>query len=132
MNFRKQRLTLDSVMEKIGVSFKDGCEPFIAYDPTVQPQYRIIRQQAHDGTLMFTQQLLTEALRPLLLRTSFYKPEPPAPGYVPRYTVGEIKLATVLGRVDLRHGARPGQKERITIPVCVEWVREGDDKGEAR
>lgn len=124
MSFGKERFTLDDVMQSIGVTFMDGCEPFITYDPTLKPQYRIIRQQSHDGTQMFTSQMLAQAMEPLLCGTSYYKPEPPEAGMVPRYTVGKIKLAIAYGRVKLPAGEYPGQRERITIPVRVEWVRQ--------
>ena len=125
MKFKKEQLNLDKAMRVLGLQFKPGAEPFIKYDPDLKPQYRIIRQHSHDGLLMYTRQLLSDAMGPLLDQTSFFKSEPPADGMTPIYTIGKIRLVTVFGRVKFHAGEYPGQRERVTIPVSVKWVSPG-------
>lgn len=123
MSFQKERFTLAEIMKILEASFDKGIEPFIKYDPTVKPQYRIIRQQSHDGTQIFTWEFLMNAMLPLFSRNSYYTPEPPISGHQPVYTIGKIRLVTVFGRVDVPAGRIWGQRERIVIPVSVEWVK---------
>lgn len=123
MSLNKQRFTLDSAMSAVGCKFPEGSTPWVTYDPAMKPQYRIIRQQSHDGTLLFTRELLMNALTPLLLRTSYFMQEPPGPEMVPHYIVGEIKLLTVFGMVSLPVGEYPGQRERVIIPVRAYWAK---------
>jgi hypothetical protein len=119
-NFRKERLTLDEVMRSVGAEWTG--EPHIAFDPNLKHQYRIIRQQSHDGTQIFTCQMMEDALMNLFRRNSYYAPMGlPAEDVDIFYTVGPIRLVTVHGKVNLPAGRYPGQRERITIPVRCEY-----------
>lgn len=102
-------------------------DSFMRFDPSLVPQYKIVRSQTHDGTMMFTQELLDEAMARLANRVSYYKPmgSPESSGDV-RYVVGWAKFATVFGMVDLKCGRYPGLRERITIPVRCVYVRAVD------
>ena len=125
--FMKTRLSLDDAMRSIDAKWTG--KPHITYDPTVKHQYRIIRQQSHDGTLMSTYNLIQNALSTLFNRSSYYVPM----GVVPEdcdviYTVGTIKIATVFGSVDLHCGRYPGQRERITIPVRCEYAKKNNQE----
>lgn len=130
-DFRKERFTLDEAMRIAGVEWKEGVERHLKFDPDVQPQYRIIRQVAHDGTQIFTSDLFRDGLWNLLVGNSYYIKEPPREGMAPVYTVGRIQLATVYGRVEVPAGKIYGQRERIRIPVSVEWVPAAAAKGKA-
>ena len=91
---------------------------WITVDPNVTPQYRIIRQQVHDGCVDFTADLVMQALWPLVLRESYYAPDG-VPEVLPHYVVGMVRLAVAYGTVDLPVGRYPGQRERLTLPVRV-------------
>lgn len=93
---------------------------YISFDADVKPQFRIIRASRHDGTLLFVEQLVWEALGPLVERRCWYAPDVPAdPATVAsiRYTVGRARIVSVFGLVDLPCGMVPGERQRITIPV---------------
>ncbi|WP_428383665.1 hypothetical protein [Nevskia ramosa] len=119
-NFSRQRLDLDSAMKTIGAVFNG--EPHIKFDPNVDHQYRIIRRSVHDGTLIFSHELIFNAMHNLFKQTSYYKPEPIPEGMIPVYTVGRIRIAAVYGMVDLPCGRYPGMRESVTIPVSVAFV----------
>ena len=83
-------------------------------------QYEIIRKSAHDGTLLFTKELLFRVLEPILTRTSFYKLEEPTDMNKVRYEVGLITLTTTRhadGMVDLPIGRYPGEIQTVSLPV---------------
>lgn len=117
--FKRDLLTLDQAMEFGGVAFNAGVEPWVKYDPNVDPHFVFKRSHATDGTLALSQKFMLEMLRPLLARYMFYKPEPLPEGTLPFYTVGRIRVASVFGRVELKAGTYPGMRESISIPVRV-------------
>lgn len=119
-NFTKHRMTLDDAMKICGVEWTG--EPHIVVDPKVKYQYRIIRHCDHDGTLLFSHDLIVKAMENLLCRTSYYRRDPIPEGMVPRYTIGRIRIAAVFGMVDLKCGRYPGMRESVIIPVRVEHV----------
>lgn len=92
----------------------------ITYDPKMRRgDYSINRQSAHDGTLLFTEELIHKALVHLAMKASYHKPreaEFTAAKSV-QYVVGPLRLATVFGAVDLPAGRYPGQRERVRVPV---------------
>ena len=104
---------LDYIRDQMGIA---EAGEWITFDPKVDYQYRIIRQQSHDGLVAFTEELIARALLPLVTRTSFYKPAG-EPDKFRHYVVGWLRLATAYGMVDLPCGRYPGQRERLTIPV---------------
>ena len=120
-HFQRERLSLTEAFERIGYPELVAI-PWIKQDANVKPQYRIIRASKHDGTLVFSSDLLVDALKNLVYRRSYYKQEPPREGLLPMYTIGTIRRCVVHGMVDLPCGRYPGQRERVTIPVRVEWV----------
>ena len=92
----------------------------ITYDPKMRKgDYSIIRGSTHDGTLLFTQELIEEALVHLAAKASFHKPREAEFNAAKdvRYVVGPMRMATVFGRVNLPAGRYPGQRERVRIPV---------------
>lgn len=92
----------------------------LTYDPKLRKgDYSIIRGSSHDGTLLFTEELIERALVHLAMKASFHKPrqaEFEAAKEV-QYTIGPLRLVTVFGTVDIPAGRYPGQRERVRIPV---------------
>lgn len=125
-SFARRFLTLDEAFQVIGASWVEGEERHIKYDPNMEHQYRIIRRQSSDGTLLHFNWLMCDALQNLLDCTSYFKPMGPPPvGHVPVYTVGRIRHAEVFGKVKLACSETqryPGKRESIIIPVQVEYV----------
>src|SRR3990167_10165696 len=71
--------------------------PWIKYDPNVVSQYKIIRSTAHDGTLLFTKEVIARTLIPICDATSFYKPEEDKFNKAKdriTYVIGDIELET--------------------------------------
>ena len=118
----RDRLTLDEAMGFIGARWT--AEPYINFDPGIIPQYRIRRASTHDGTFLFSKELMLKALSPLFSRASYYKPmgEPPA-GMVPEYTIGMIKRFSVFGDVVVPAGKIFGERECVVIPVRCKYVQ---------
>jgi hypothetical protein len=98
-------------------------QPHIRFDPHMTPQYRIRRGAFHDGTMVFSVELLARALSTLFNESSYYIPmgEPPE-GMRSEYTIGPIKQFSAYGRVKLPAGVFPGEHERVVIPVRCEYV----------
>jgi hypothetical protein len=120
-DFRKEWLTLDELagIARVPAFFY----PHVTYDPALQPQYRIRRQTTNDSTLIFLMEMIERALLPLINCETYYLPmRLPEEGFVPQYTVGRIKLATVFGMVDLPCGRYSGQRQRLVIHVSVRYV----------
>lgn len=88
-------------------------------------QYRIIRASTHDGTCMFTDELLRDAAAPLIEKTSAWAKMMPMPSALRqhhvRYEVGRVRHARVFGTVAMPCGRYPGVRESITIPVRCIW-----------
>lgn len=124
LNTSRDRLDLDEAMRFIGASWTG--RPHIVFEPDLKPQYRIRRGSTHDGTLLFSMELMQTALMPLLESSSYYKPmgEPPN-GLRPKYTIGRIKRFSVYGRVKLPAGVYPGERECVVIPVRCDYVPVG-------
>lgn len=102
--------------------------PWIQFNKDVVYEYRIIRSCKHDGTLVFTDNLITEALSLLLNQQSYYKITAPYDFSTVAgidYEIGEMELKTRYGTVDLPIGRCMGQKDTITIPVrCNYRIKE--------
>lgn len=117
----RDRLDLNEAMRFIGAAWTG--EPHIVFDPNLKPQYRIRRASKHDGTTLFSMELMQKALTPLFDLSSYYKPmgEPP-PGMRPTYTIGRIKRFSVYGRVKVPAGEIFGERECVVIPVRCDYV----------
>lgn len=104
----------------------------ITYDPNMKKgDWDIIRWYGHDGTLMFTREMLQEGLINIVNQLSYYKPTEPDWNKVIgiNYVIGPMRHATVFGMVKLRCSKTrlyPGVKERIRIPVKCEYIRNGN------
>ena len=100
----------------------------ITYDPKLKKgEYNVIRQCGGDGTLAFTLEMLQKGLIDIVNGHSFFKKTEPDWGKVKyiKYTVGDIKHATVYGMIKLKCSKTqkyPGQRERIRMPVKCEYI----------
>jgi hypothetical protein len=96
----------------------------ITVDDSIKPDYQIIRNVAHDGTVVFEVELLQNVLINLAQKSSYYKKTPPDFGKIKdvKYTVTNLRLATVFGNVDLPAGNYPGEKQRARIGVKCEYI----------
>lgn len=101
----------------------------IAYDSKMtKGEYDIIKQCGHDGTKLFTYQMMQEALVRLLNMKTHFKPTTPKDwGKVKaiKYTIGPMRHVTVFGMIRLKCSKTskyPGLVERIRIPVKCEYV----------
>lgn len=105
---------------------------WITIDPTLrrtspEAEYSIIRTSTHDGTHLFTEQLIGKALTPLMfLQTCHKRDADKFLHYSPTYRIGWLRIATVFGMVKLpasRTRRFPGERQSVTIPVVVTWHR---------
>ena len=121
--FYRNRYSLEQALS----AFKIDCSdvPWITFDPDVVHQYRIIRRHSSDGTLALSRELLFETLKNLIRRESYFKPAGVAPpGYMPKYTIGNIRNAIVYGMVSIPASTTRkffGQRESFIIPVRCEY-----------
>nr|DAM52222.1 MAG TPA: hypothetical protein [Caudoviricetes sp.] len=123
-NFRGEKLNpLEVIKQQIGIT----CD-HITYDPTLRKsksQYQRIRQCSHDGTMIFTCELLADTLLDLINMRSYAKNFPPEEGKTVvgiKYTVGSLWLSTVWGTVELPAGTYPGQCQRTRMSVVCEYI----------
>jgi len=81
-------------------------------------QYDIVRQTTHDGTMLFTRELLGRTIENIINKASHYTANPPNKKVTDiKYEVGLISLATVYGNVELPAGNYPGEKQRARMSV---------------
>lgn len=95
----------------------------ITYDPDmVEGEFSIIRGSTHDGTLLFSIQILEKVLVPVLSCSICHAKRQPPAGAKLQYTVGPVTVEILkTGLVDLPVGKRPGQVEQASMPVKVSW-----------
>ena len=126
-NFSRER---HSPIELIKYYWSEADVSHITYDPKMtEGDYDIIKSSGHDGTRVFTDRMLQEALLGILNMVSFFKPKPPKDWEKVKgikYTVGPMRHATVFGMIKLKcsEGGQkyPGQRERVRMPVKCEFV----------
>jgi len=122
-NFQKE---YHNPIELIKKFWPDAPTNHITYDPKMRRgQYNVIRQAAHDGTLLFTMNILQETLVAIVNGQSFFKKtEPDNLGRVKyiQYIVGPMRHAIVFGKVKLNNRKLPGLRERIRMPVKCEYI----------
>lgn len=110
-------------LELIQSYWPDADASHITYDPNmVVGEFNIIRGSTHDGTMLFTIEILQRTLLPVVNGTCCNKSNQPPTGVRLFYTIGPILLEIEYsGIVDLPVGRRPGQIEQATMPVNVRW-----------
>lgn len=97
----------------------------ITYDPSLRKgDFDIIRQSSHDGTLIFSDEIIQNTVITLANMQAYHASRPPDWDMLDhiKYVVGDLKIAIVYGTVDLPAGRYPGQKERTRIPVKCEYI----------
>ena len=95
---------------------------------SMERDYWRIEQCGHDGTMYFSFRMMQELLWPILNKTTCFKSKAPTDWsrvIDVKYTVGQIRHVTVYGKVDLRCGRYPGQRERVRMPVQCELIDTG-------
>jgi len=124
--FKRER---HNPMELIDSFWPEANVSHITYDPTLKKgDFNVIRQSGGDGTMLFTIEMLQKALIGIVTMQSFcVSTEPKDWSKVKsiRYTIGKMRHATVFGMILLKCSKThkyPGQKERIRMPVKVEYV----------
>lgn len=122
-DFMRQEMSRDEALSFAGLKGVYVDERDILFDPGVDPQYEIRRQATHDGTRLFSVDLMRTAFFPLLAKMSYYIPmgDPPE-GMEPRYTIGRVKRFAVFGLFSVPAGTIYGMRERVVIPVRVKFV----------
>jgi hypothetical protein len=97
----------------------------IKYDEKVNDSYdyQIIRTSSHDGTLMFTQRLIDQALLPVINKQTYGKNtinEDQLDNVIDiNYTIGDIFLESEYG-VQVKNFT--GMRDTVTLPIKVEYV----------
>ncbi|MFO1442899.1 hypothetical protein KDN24_06675 [Bacillus sp. Bva_UNVM-123] len=97
----------------------------VTYNENVNSSYdyQIIRSLEHDGTLLFTQNLIDEVLFPIIKKQSYSKntiTEAQLKTVTDiNYTIGDIILESEYG-VKVKHFN--GMRDTATLPVRVEYV----------
>lgn len=120
---------VDVVRDQFGVELGH-----ITYDPSLRKSechYQVIRQTSHDGTLLFTHELLAKSLVEIAKMYSYSKKMPPKDWekvIAIKYTLGPLWLTTVYGRVNLPAGSYPGEKQRVRMSVLCEYVYADGDR----
>jgi hypothetical protein len=119
MKSKRQYYTINEVCKMFG--FK--CPEHIKTNPDLTRlnggQYDIVRGSKHDGTLIFTIELLERVIKPLINKESYFK-EMEIEFELAKdvtYEVGLISVATIYGMVDLPIGRCHGQRQRARLPV---------------
>lgn len=100
----------------------------IKYDEKLNNDYdyQIIRQSSHDGTFLFTSQVVGDALNPLVRMESYcakdLTEEEIKQVQSIEYTVGDVKLETEYRRVITGAGEIPGVTDTVSIPVRCKYT----------
>lgn len=123
IKFKKEKLNpVDVLRDQFGIT----CD-HITYDPDMKKsgcQFQVIRQCSHDGTMLFTSELLADTLRGIANMQTYSKSIAPEFGRLVaiKYIVGPIWLSTVYGVVDFPAGTYPGERQRTRMCVVCEYV----------
>jgi len=124
MKFKKELYNINEVCDMLRVKVPDHIKTNNKLNRAGNGEFDIIRQSSHDGTLIFTMQLLARSVEPLLNKTAFYT-ESNMDGVIDiEYEIGLISLVTVFGLVKLPVGNCQGEKQRVRIPVKCKLIRE--------
>lgn len=123
MEFRKDYYTIDEVCNICGIETPKHITTNPKLSRVNEAQFDIVRQSSHDGTLIFTKELLGRGIYNLVNKTAYYKGDDMNGVVDIEYEIGLISLATVFGVVDLPAGKYQGEKQRVRIPVKCKLIR---------
>lgn len=102
--------------------------PHIEYDSSldVDYDYQIIRESSHDGTMLFTLKVISEALEPLVKMESYCNKDLTEEEVHKvkkiEYTVGNIKLESEYKKVNTKVGEIPVVTNTVYIPVRCKYT----------
>lgn len=120
MEFRKEYYTIDEVCNMYEIETPKHITTNEKLNRLNAGQFDIVRQSSHDGTLIFTKELLGIAIENLINKTAYYTKDNMEGVTDIQYEIGLISLATVFGVVDLPVGRYQGVRQRVRIPVkCI-------------
>ena len=124
--FKKER---HNPLELIKSFWPEANVDHIIYDPNLKVgDFNVTRQSCGDGTLLFTIEMLQNALIGIArMEVCCISNAPSDPSKVNgiKYTVGSMRHATVYGMIKLKHNldrGSSGQRERIRMPVKCEYI----------
>jgi hypothetical protein len=123
--FRRNRI---NPIHAIKGAWPEADVSHISLDPSLREgDFQVIREMQSDGTLIFTYQLLQKALMGIVNGNSYKKTADVDWDNLLqiKYTVGEMRMATVYGHVHLDCSKTTkylGQRERVKMWVKCEYV----------
>ena len=124
-HFRRDTINPLAIIE---ATWPEADVSHITFDPSLREgDFQVIREMQSDGTLIFTHQLLQKALTGVVNGRSYKTTDNVDWDNLLqiKYTVGEMRVATVYGRVHLncsKTNKYSGQKERVKMWVKCEYV----------
>ncbi|WP_079709808.1 hypothetical protein [Paraliobacillus ryukyuensis] len=115
---------ISSILESSG--YGSGLEVgHIEYDKSTNKEFhhQIIKESTHDGTILFTANLIGEALLPLINKHLYFKDSISEEELMSlkdvNYVIGDIELESEYG---VKASFGTGVKDTISIPVKVEYI----------
>lgn len=122
METMRRHLDLNQAMEFIGAEFIS--DPYIIYNPEIKHQYRVRAAIAHDGTMLFSVDVMKKAFKRLFFKESYYLPMgEPADDEDVIYHIGKIRNFGIYKPIKCVGGFISGIKECVSIPVSVEYIK---------
>lgn len=122
---KEQLLNPNKVISELLVmnGYPEGELTHVKYqEGMIENDVQIIRQSTHDGTFLFTKELMFESVKPLILMTLYSKRNISEENLKEvksfNYTVGDLKLETTFN--DPIYPTK--QTDKVTIPVKVEYI----------
>jgi hypothetical protein len=111
-----------------GAELKDFRLGHIKYDERLDNDYdyQIIRSSSHDSTLIYTMENISRALEPLVNKTTYCKKDLAEDQLQDildiEYMVGNIKIESEYGTVEVTAGRISGVIETVSIPVRCKYT----------
>lgn len=106
----------------------------IKHNPEINENYdfRIIRESTHDGTILFSIELMTDVLEPVVFRSAYckkhYSPEEFAKKVKEtNYEIGDLTVEINFGAKEINGVSMTGQTETIYLPVKCEYILESEE-----
>jgi hypothetical protein len=103
----------------------------ITYDPNVKWQYHVIRSSVNDGTLIFLNEILKDAMNSLVAGTTCYlKTRDDGKDKYPFYTIGDVEVKHEWGSLEdeIDRTSKEWkswyafcQRDTVSIPVKCEY-----------
>ena len=100
----------------------------IEYNPHLKPsakQYYRAEQCRHDGTVIFTTEMMQKCLAPIINKQTYFKPTAPSNLSAVKdikYTIGMMRYIVIHKRIKINCGYIDGQIERVKVPIICEYI----------